>query len=70
MSPKQKPLNAKDLILLARRSGFVLSRQRGSHMIFYHSSGIRLTIPNHGGETIHPKIIKKILKDIESAASK
>jgi len=35
-------------------------------MIFYHSSGVRLTIPNHGGRSLHPKIIKKILEDIDS----
>lgn len=68
MSPKQKQFNAKDLVSLAKQAGFDLSRQRGSHMIFYHSAGIRLTIPNHGGKIIHPKIIKKILKDIDSAS--
>ena len=66
MSPKQKLLNAKELIVLAERAGFVFSRQKGSHMIFYHSTGVRLTIPNHGSKPIHPKIVKKILNDIES----
>jgi predicted RNA binding protein YcfA (HicA-like mRNA interferase family) len=68
MSPKQKILNAKDLIELAKKAGFILSRQRGSHMIFYHSRGIRLTIPNHGRKNIHPKIIKSILRDIDSVS--
>ena len=66
MSPKQKPYNAKDLIDLVEKAGFILSRQKGSHMIFYHSSGVRITIPNHGVKSIHPKIVKAILKDIES----
>lgn len=65
MSPKQKLLSAKELVSLAKQAGFILSRQKGSHMIFYHSSGIRLTIPNHGSKELHPKIVKKILKDID-----
>ena len=63
--PKQKPQNAKELISLAKQSGFVLSRQKGSHMIFYHKKGIRLTIPNHGSKKLHPKIVKNILRDID-----
>lgn len=66
MSPRQAPKNAKDLVELAEKAGFTLSRQKGSHMIFYHPSGTRLTIPHHGTKTIHPKIVKSILKDIES----
>ena len=46
--PKQKRQNAKELISLAEKFGFLLSRQKGSHMIFYHEKGIRITIPNHG----------------------
>jgi len=38
-------------------------------MIFYHSAGIRLTISNHGNKPLHPKIIKKILKDIDSVTN-
>jgi predicted RNA binding protein YcfA (HicA-like mRNA interferase family) len=67
MSPKKKTLGAKDLVLLAKQAGFSLSRQHGSHMIFHHPSGIRLTISDHKARPLHPKIVKKILKDIESA---
>ncbi|MEK7116544.1 MAG: type II toxin-antitoxin system HicA family toxin [Patescibacteria group bacterium] len=63
--PKQKPQNAKELISLSEKAGFVFSRQKGSHMIFYHKKGVRLTIPNHGSKKLHPKIIKNILEDIE-----
>ena len=66
MSPKQKIFTARELISLAEKAGFVLSRQKGSHMIFYHSTGVRLTIPNHTSKTIHPKIVKKILEDVGS----
>jgi len=66
MSPKQTPKNFKQLVALAEKAGFVLSRQKGSHLIFYHKKGTRLTIPNHGNKVLHPKIIKNVLKDIES----
>jgi len=63
--PKQKPQNAREMISLAKKSGFILSRQKGSHMIFYHEKGVRLTIPNHGSKKLHPKIVKNILRDID-----
>jgi predicted RNA binding protein YcfA (HicA-like mRNA interferase family) len=66
MSPKQLPKNYKELVALAEKAGFVFSRQKGSHAIFYHQEGVRITIPNHGNKTLHPKIIKSILKNIES----
>lgn len=65
MSPRQIPKNSKQLVVLAENVGFELSRQRGSHMIFYHPKGVRLTIPNHGNKSLHPKIIKSVLRDIE-----
>ncbi|MBI3306131.1 type II toxin-antitoxin system HicA family toxin [Candidatus Nomurabacteria bacterium] len=68
MSPKQIPKNCKQLITLAEKAGFVFSRQKGSHMIFYHERGLRLTIPNHGTKALHPKIVKSVLRDIENAS--
>lgn len=69
MSPKQTPKNYRQLIILAKKAGFVLSRQKGSHSIFYHKNGVRITIPNHGNKTLHPKIVKSILKDIENTTN-
>ena len=66
MSPKQVPYTAKDLVKMAEQAGFTLARQKGSHMIYYHPSGVRLTIPNHGKANLHPKIIKSVLRDINS----
>ena len=67
MYPKQLPFNARDLVRLAEAAGFVLSRQKGSHMIYYNENGIRLTIPDHRSKSLHPKIIKSVLRDIESS---
>ena len=69
MSPKQLPYTAKDLVKLAETAGFTLARQKGSHMIYCHPSGVRLTIPNHGSTPLHPKIIKSVLRDINSLSS-
>lgn len=66
MSPRQTPKTCKQLVALAEKAGFILSRQKGSHLIFYHEKGVRLTIPNHGSKALHPKIIKNVLKDIEN----
>ena len=66
MSPKQRPKNCKDLVVLAEQAGVIFSRQKGSHMIFYHEKGVRLTIPDHGTKELHPKIVKSVLKDIEN----
>jgi len=65
MSPKQIPKNYKELVVLVKKAGFVLSRQKGSHAIFYHEKGVRITVPNHDKKSLHPKIIKSILRDIE-----
>ncbi len=66
-----KSLNAKKLIRILEKNGFVLTRQRGSHKIFKHNeSGIIVPIPMHNGSKPIPigtflEIIKqsKILKD-------
>jgi predicted RNA binding protein YcfA (HicA-like mRNA interferase family) len=43
--------------------GFKFQRQTGSHKIYKNSQGTRITVPDHAGKIIHPKIIKTILND-------
>ncbi len=44
-----RPLNARKLIRVLQENGFILSRQKGSHMIFKNSeSGIIVPVPLHG----------------------
>jgi len=44
-----KPLGAKSLIKILLENGFVVSRQKGSHVIFRnHQSGIIVPVPLHG----------------------
>ncbi len=43
------PLNAKALIAILEKHGFVVTRQRGSHLIFtQETTGIMVPVPVHG----------------------
>jgi predicted RNA binding protein YcfA (HicA-like mRNA interferase family) len=44
--------------------GFILARQRGSHMQFRHADGRCTTVPNHSGRDVSPNILRQIIKDI------
>ncbi|MDP2669113.1 MAG: type II toxin-antitoxin system HicA family toxin [bacterium] len=48
--------------------GFYLSRQSRSHKIYKNTDGKRATIPFHANQTLHPKILKSIIKDAEITA--
>jgi len=44
-----KPINAQQVIKILRENGFMLSRQKGSHMIWKNpKSGIIIPVPLHG----------------------
>jgi predicted RNA binding protein YcfA (HicA-like mRNA interferase family) len=44
-----RPITAKKLINILLANGYVLSRQKGSHRIYRHSSsGIIVPVPMHG----------------------
>ena len=63
MSSKQPVINAKELIKILERNGFLFSRQSGSHAIYYNKEGTRATIPIHGKKDIGKGLLKQILKD-------
>ena len=44
--------------------GFVMVRQRGSHMQYRHPDGRGTTVPNHPGRDLSPIILRQIVKDI------
>ena len=56
-------LTPNEIIRIIEKKGFVLVRQSGSHRIYRNNEGIRITIPFHSGKTLHPKIIKSIIRD-------
>jgi len=63
MSAKLPRVPAKKIIAILEKKGFVQVRQSGSHKIYKNSSGIRVTVPDHTGKILHPKILSQICKD-------
>jgi len=56
-------VTARKIIAVLKRKGFRLVRQSGSHMIFRNDEGVRVTVPYHSGEMLHPKLLKRIMED-------
>jgi predicted RNA binding protein YcfA (HicA-like mRNA interferase family) len=69
MSGRLPRLNAKQIILILERRGFVLARSSGSHHIFKKPEGMRVTVPVHSGRIPHPKIPQSILRDMDMTPS-
>jgi len=61
---------AKEVIRVAQRLGFYFSRQSGSHAIYRHPDGRRITIPIHFGKEIGPALFNQILKDLKISKKK
>jgi predicted RNA binding protein YcfA (HicA-like mRNA interferase family) len=58
-------VTAREIIATSERAGFSLARQSGSHMIYKNASGKRVTVPFHAQKTLHPKLLKSILRDAD-----
>ena len=56
-------VTARQIVAALERAGFSLARQSGSHMIYKNASGKRVTVPFHAQKTLHPKLLKSILRD-------
>jgi len=61
--PKLPRITARDIIAVLERAGFTLARQSGSHKIYKNAAGKRATVPYHASKTLHPKVLKSILRD-------
>lgn len=48
-----------------RAYGFAEERSRGSHHIFRHPNGRKLTVPKHRGQVVKTAYLKQVLKAIE-----
>ncbi|NJL91434.1 MAG: addiction module toxin, HicA family [Coleofasciculaceae cyanobacterium SM2_1_6] len=59
--PKIPRLAAKEAETLLFRANFNLLRSDGSHRI-YGKDNQRVVIPFHTGKTLHPKIIKQVIR--------
>jgi predicted RNA binding protein YcfA (HicA-like mRNA interferase family) len=57
-------VSARELVRALEKQGFVLSRSKGSHRIYYHpDSGRRVTVPYHGRRVIPPGTLANILRE-------
>lgn len=62
--PKLPRLTASEAENMLLDSGFKLVRTKGSHKI-YKKGKERFIIPFHRGKTLHPKIVKALLKVLD-----
>jgi len=58
-------LTGKEVVSLLKKVGFIVERQRGSHVFLKHDDGRATVVPIHSGETIGPGLLSKILRDVE-----
>jgi predicted RNA binding protein YcfA (HicA-like mRNA interferase family) len=58
-------LTGKEIVSILKKSGFIVERQRGSHVFLKHTDGRVTVVPVHSGETIGPGLLSKILRDVE-----
>ena len=71
MSPRLPVVESKDLARVARKLGFVLDRQKGSHAVFLRESdGARIVIPMHSGRAIRPGTLLGIIEDMNITVEK
>lgn len=64
MTDRLPRLTAREIIRILERHGFALARSSGSHHIFKNSAGRRVTVPVHGHNIIHIKVLQSILHDM------
>jgi predicted RNA binding protein YcfA (HicA-like mRNA interferase family) len=62
--PKSPRLTAQEAESMLLKSGYILTRSKGSHRI-YMKQNKRIVIPFHKGKTLHPKIVSQVLKAVE-----
>lgn len=54
----------REAIRVASRLGFIFVRQKGSHAIYRHPDGRRITIPIHGSKELGPALFKQVIDDM------
>ena len=61
-------LKPREVCRILENLGFVLLRQRGSHMQYRRTDGRGTTLPNHAGRDISPILLRQIARDIGMTA--
>jgi predicted RNA binding protein YcfA (HicA-like mRNA interferase family) len=58
-----RKLTAREIISALIRDGFAFDRGSGSHQIYYHPDGRRVTVTFHApGDTFTPKTLKSMIE--------
>ncbi|MCZ2128068.1 MAG: type II toxin-antitoxin system HicA family toxin [Anaerolineales bacterium] len=57
-------VNFKTMDKLLRQLGFVIVRQKGSHVFYRHADGRTTTLPNHGHRDLARPLMREILREI------
>ena len=70
MSERMPRVTAVQIIKVLEKSGFFLTRQSGSHMIYKNATGLRATVPSHAAKILHPKVLKSIMREADLTADK
>ena len=65
MTSKLPSFNARHVISILVRHGFVLDRQSASHAVFIHPDGRRTTVPIHGKRDLGKGLLRQIMRDAE-----
>ncbi len=66
MSLKLPRIKARKLVKVAKKLGFELDRQSGSHAIYYRESDKRrIVVPIHAGKDLKLKTLYGIIKDMD-----
>ena len=60
--PKLPVLTGEELGKIVEKFGFVFDHQTGSHGVYKHPDGRKITIPVHSNEEIGPGLLNKIIK--------
>ena len=61
-------LKPREVWRILEKMGFLLVRQRGSHMQYRQADGRGTTVPNHPGRDISPILLRQIARDIGMTA--
>ncbi|MFH1621191.1 MAG: type II toxin-antitoxin system HicA family toxin [Patescibacteria group bacterium] len=63
--PPLPVISGKILIATLQKAGFMITRQRGSHVQLRHRDGRLATIPMHGNQDLPRGTLRGILRDID-----
>jgi len=58
-------ITAAEAIRVLEKTGFILTRQSGSHKIYKNQEGRRVTVPYYSGKILHLKVLRNILRDAD-----